>query len=326
MCAVVAAGYQRQWDASAALTAPPAWAWLAIGLFLTVVGFTRNRKRRSLLVLAAWLGFAAFYVPEVHSLARLAIPPRDEFFERERSAGRAVRVVSLNCSTGDRRTVREVIACGPDVVLLQESPSREVLEELAFDLFGGEGRVLWTADVSLVARGRLDLRGPDEPAHFMQATLEIPSGRQMEIVSLRLAPPVVDYALWSGECWTAHRRIREEHRREVAEVVLGLGEVPRDRSIIVGGDCNAGADDGAVRQLRSRLRDSFGVAGRGWGNTVLNHLPVSRFDQIWVSDDCDVVTCRSARSEHSDHRLVICDVVLPTRATRAESTTGPSRR
>ncbi len=279
-----------------------------------------------MLVLVVWLGFAVFYVPEVRSLARLVIPPRDEFFERERSAGRAVRVVSLNCSTGDRRTVREVIACGPDVVLLQESPSREVLEELASDLFGGEGSVLWTADVSLVARGRLRLHGPDEPSHFIQGTLELSSGRQIEIVSLRLTPPVVDYALWSGECWTAHRRIREQHRREVAEVVLGLDDVPRDRPIIVGGDCNAGADDGALRQLRSRLRDSFEAAGRGWGNTVLNNIPVLRFDQIWVSQECDVVTCRAARSQHSDHRLVICDVVLPTRATRDESTTGPSRR
>ncbi|MEN6581066.1 MAG: hypothetical protein ABFD54_01285 [Armatimonadota bacterium] len=48
---------------------------------------------------------------------------------------------------------------------------------------------------------------------------------------------------------------------------------------------------------------------RGWGNTVLNDFPVQRIDQVWLSDGLRAISVRAHKTRHSDHRLVVCDVM-----------------
>ena len=76
---------------------------------------------------------------------------------------------------------------------------------------------------------------------------------------------------------------------------------------MIGGDCNAPAGDGALCAWSPRLHDAFSGAGRGWGATVLNALPVLRFDQLWCSEQLQPIAVWSVKTQHSDHRLVVGD-------------------
>ena len=80
--------------------------------------------------------------------------------------------------------------------------------------------------------------------------------------------------------------------------------------IIMGGDCNAPGGDAALRVLRPVLRDAFFDDGRGWGNTHSSELPILRIDQIWVSKQFQVAAIVARRTLNSDHRIVICDLML----------------
>ena len=90
----------------------------------------------------------------------------------------------------------------------------------------------------------------------------------------------------------------------------GLG-AERKVIVILGGDFNVPQGDQSTTQLRDFASDTFGVAGRGWGNTVLNTIPVLRFDQIWASGHFRPIATWAVCSEHSDHRMVVSDMVLP---------------
>ena len=63
-----------------------------------------------------------------------------------------------------------------------------------------------------------------------------------------------------------------------------------------------------ARQQGKGIRVIYG--GRGWCNTIVNEIPFARIDQIWVSDDFQVHSLRVVKTMHSDHRMVICDLIV----------------
>src|SRR6185369_1839749 len=101
-----------------------------------------------------------------------------------------------------------------------------------------------------------------------------------------------------------------KHRAEATAISNGLSSVPKERPILMGGDCNAPSGDGALHVWFARLHDAFDVAGLGWGATVLNGLPVLRFDQLWCSDNLEAIAVWSVKTQYSDHRLVVGDFEL----------------
>ena len=78
----------------------------------------------------------------------------------------------------------------------------------------------------------------------------------------------------------------------------------------MGGDFNAPAGDAIFELLYPNLRDAFGEAGVGWGNTITNDYPFLRIDQVWVSHHFQVQRVISRKTAFSDHRMVICDLQL----------------
>lgn len=89
-----------------------------------------------------------------------------------------------------------------------------------------------------------------------------------------------------------------------------IQQIDLNTPLIVGGDFNTPPGDSLFRKLRPRLRDSFPEGGIGLGNTIINDIPLSRIDQLWVSRHFRIHSVLVRRTEHSDHRLVICDVSL----------------
>jgi len=259
----------------------------------------------ALALAALWLCYLLVFGQEPRSLARALWAPSSE-----KAGGYAIRVISLNCAGGDASAAAEVAPYHPDILLLQEAPPAEKADEMGREWFGAEAVMISGWDTAILARGEL-ITGPARSAsHFTWARIRLPSGSEIVLVSVRLSPPSLRFDLWSSECWREQARVRHVHRTEMADVALALRDAARGVPVVVGGDFNAPGGDGIFRSLGPRMSDAFREAGRGWGNTVSNECPVLRFDQVWVSKDVPVVNVVARKTQHSDHRMVICDLEL----------------
>ena len=323
LCLCLTLCYWLRPDHFAAFTILPAWCWPLLGLLLTAFGWERQLRRKVVTVAVMWFLFLLSFSDEPRSLLRSLLPPAtgDE--------SRRLRVVSLNCSGGDPAAAAEVIGWQPDVVLLQESPSRADVEQLARKLFGEDGGVLWGVDGSIIARGKFTPR-PLPPAlrnYFVQTHVRLPQGKEIELFSLRLMTPPFRLDFWSPSCWQAYRQNRRLQRRQMDAIRQQLNAVPKERAIIIGGDFNAPQGDAIFSALRPRLRDSFSRAGRGWGNTIINDFPALRIDQIWASEALQPHNVIARRTKNSDHRAVVADFLWRTHRVRSTgSNYKPVRR
>jgi endonuclease/exonuclease/phosphatase (EEP) superfamily protein YafD len=287
-------------DAFAAVTAIPPWCWLLACAGLGSLGFVGAARWERIVAGVLLLSFLICSVEQSRSLSRSAWY---SLFTRRDSH---LRVVTINCDGGSRQAADEAARFEPDIVLLQESPNEQALHDMAQAMFGSAAGVVWSPDCSIVARGQLRPTNVKEKK-FVQATLTLVDGRTIEIVCLRLSPPIVRYDLWAPTCWTDHAEIRRKHRAEATAIANALSSVPNERPILIGGDCNAPSGDGALHVWFWRLHDAFSAAGLGWGSTVLNGIPVLRFDQLWCSDNLEAIAMWSVKAQYSDHRLVVGD-------------------
>lgn len=80
-------------------------------------------------------------------------------------------------------------------------------------------------------------------------------------------------------------------------------------SLIIAGDFNAPQGDRIFSHISGYLYDTFKEQGRGVGNTILNDIPVLRIDQIWVSRNFRTLQSFTVKSDISDHRMVVSDIV-----------------
>ncbi len=308
LLALVGLCYLVRFDACAAVTVFPAWTWLIPGAPLVLPELWRGRRRVAVGVLGLWCLFAVGFADAPLSLAR-GLWTRGNVPD-----GRRVRVVTLNCATS-AKAVAEVARFRPDIVLLQESPGQERLRELAAQLFGEEGGLVRGPDASILARGRLrpiDLRA-GRRGDCVGARVQLPSGDEVAVVSLRLLPAPVRADLWSRACWKEYAENRRARRRELRAIVAEIEALPPSLPLIVGGDFNAAPNDPVFRLLRPRLADAFRRAGVGWGNTIANDWPVLRIDQVWASRRFVPHGALAVRTRHSDHRMVVCDLELSER-------------
>lgn len=310
LCVGVWLCYWRQPDWLAPVTLVPAGFWLVPGLALAALGYNAFPRRWSVAAVALWVAYAVVMVEESHSLARSVVRPAAADWNAARNGGRALRVVSLNCGTGNPRVIEDLAGWQPDIVLLQESPGREQLDQIARQLFGAEGGVLWSSDASIIAGGQVRPRSVRRGLHFVQAEVELPTGLRAEVISLRLSPPVFRLDFWKRGFWSDHHDNRVRHRRQIQAIMRRIASVAPSTPLIVGGDFNAPPRDGALVPMRKRLRDTFRRAGRGWGNTGTNSLPLFRVDQVWASPHFRAMAVSSRKTLHSDHRLVVCELVL----------------
>jgi hypothetical protein len=298
-------------DSFAAVTFWPAWAWLLIGLFLAIMGGRHVKKWVFTTIILMWLGYMFVFVEETRSLIRY------QFFSRPgattiKQQEKALRIVSLNCAGGNLEAAAEVKLYEPDIVLLQESPTRKEVEVLGSELFGNDGGIAWGSNTSIIARGPIQLipLGLLEGMLMTQARVHLTSGVGIEVICVRLTPPSIRLNLFSPACWKEHAENRRSHREQIKRIMDRIQLIPNTVPLIVGGDFNVPANDGALSMLKLRLRDSFREGGIGWGNTALNSVPLFRLDQVWISRQFHGVTVVSRKTNHSDHRIVICDVLL----------------
>lgn len=311
LAAFVAWSYYSRADAFAAVTVFPIWAWLIPGGLLAVLGWRGSPRRLKAAGVLAWAAVAMIFADQPLAVVHRKTPSATA--ESEQRSAPSLRVISLNCNGGNLAAVRELAAYKPDLLLLQESPSRSRLEEAARELFGEQGSVVWSADASILARGQLTERPlpPNIAARAVWARLELARGGELEVISLRLEPGLVRCDLWSPECWIAQTANRQTRRKQLTDVLDTIGADFSHRSLVIGGDFNAPPGDAIFGSLAPSAHDAFGEAGRGWGNTIVNQFPVLRIDQIWIGDEIRAADAHAIAIHHSDHRAVVCDLLLP---------------
>lgn len=297
-------------DSSAAVLVLPRWLWVAPGLALAAIGWTRARKRLAGIAVLLWIFYALLSVQEFRSLIRLN--PQSE---AARHGGTSLRVISLNCNGGNEKAAAEVADYHPDLVFFEESPLRPVVRDMATKLLRPEAESLTGSDVSIVARGKITplIVENSESAPFAHARVQFPSGIVAEVFAIRLQPYNIRADLWSLECWREQCRIRKVQRSQFQWIERELEKIPSDVPVIFGGDFNLPAGDKLFRILSPRFRDTFRNAGRGWGNTLDNDLPILRIDQIWCDDHFHTISTEARRTVNSDHRMVVCDLLCNQR-------------
>jgi Metal-dependent hydrolase len=310
LLAVCAAVYAARPDWAAAITVFPVWIWTAPGLLLLlpqVAGRKRQGQRKSAGCIALlWLLYVGIVAEEPRTLLRSLLPAH------QAATGVKLRVISLNCAGGDPQAAEEVAAYRPDVVLLQEAPPTARMPEVAAKLFGNGAGWIDTMDAAIVVRGSIEaLPVPkDVRGSLVYGRAHLAGGPTLDLASLRLMPALFRMDLWSSDCWRAQAENRRIRRAMLREMATALKARPAGASLIVAGDFNAPQGDAVFGELFPGLHGAFDEAGVGWGNTITNELPVLRIDQLWVSSD---VVCQRAvaqRTIHSDHRMVVCDLII----------------
>jgi vancomycin resistance protein VanJ len=299
--------FAGRWDAVAVITLPPFWAWAIPGVLLVAVAWRNRGGWQQRVLLALWIGASLLCSDDL--LGLLLTPLRRPARLAKDLPGSRVRLVSLNCAS-QPKAPEETWIWRPDIVLLQESPSSNDVVRICQEWFGREGNFLYGLDCSIITRGQIKVMASPRSLRFNWGQVTLPGGLVLDVVSLRLLPPDIRMDLWSPECWTMHRHGREIRRVQLQELVNVLQPVSVRRPMIVGGDFNAPAGDAIFRLLRGPMKECFREAGRGWGNTGINTCPVSRPDQIWINHTSVTLQAWASKTENSDHRMVICDVVL----------------
>lgn len=298
-------------DRFAVITIYPAWTYGIFGLLLAALGASRRAKLRAGVPFLLWLVFLIVFVDQFGALVSFRRWPSRQW-QTAHEQGRAIRVISLNCGGGSAQAAAEAFSYGPDVILFQESPPEQALEKLVQDVAGPAWSVACGADTSIAANGRTSMVSlpPAISSFATRALVTTPQGIEVEVTSLRLLPPVLCLNLLSPDCWRTQTANRQSRREQVAALLRELDGSGSDLPNIVGGDFNAPAGDGSLQPLRARFRDAHSEAGRGWGNTATNDAPLLRVDQVWVDHAWEPASVVARKTQHSDHRMVICDLVL----------------
>ena len=323
----VLACYSLQPDYCAVLTIWPPWIWLLPGLGMLILGWMRVARRPAVVLLLLWLGFAGLFSEEPRSLIRSFSKPKTQEWQLARLKGQALRVISFNCVSKEG-IAAEVAKYQPDIVLLQESPKKKETEALARQLFGAEGSYLWSHDESIIVHGSIMAVPPESPGDFVHGDAVLISGQEVEIVNTHIYSRIYNFKFWTKEAWRDQALTRQKQMEQAQKVAARLKTVQTGRPLILGGDFNAPHGDKVFGLFRGRLTDAFNKAGVGWGNTFSNHHPLVRIDQLWLDDHFRPLSVRAQRSERSDHRMVICDLIIkePGRQLTTSLPTGRTKR
>ena len=294
-----------QFDSLAAVTLVPPWCWLVPALLTTWFSFRLDSRIVLWAGLVFWGIFVALFVEEASSLLRFG-QQSAVLTAAEKPA--TIRVVTLNCNVGNPNAANEVVRFMPDIILFQESPSDRHLAELSNENQPAKCAYVWGGDTSILVNGSLEAIHIDKSSHFSHALATLKNGRQVDVVSLRLCPPVFRVDFWSSEFWNDHRQRRRQRRQQLSEIRAHLDMNQKTDYLVIGGDFNAAGNDGSFVPAMNGLQDSFLTAGTGWGNTGTNDIPIFRVDQIWSTRNLECEIVKAYKTIHSDHRFVICDL------------------
>jgi endonuclease/exonuclease/phosphatase (EEP) superfamily protein YafD len=304
-------------DLLAAYTVLPIWLWGGIGIILSSLAFYLARSAFPLLITALWAGTVLLGADEASALANLGTEAPAPGVAAPFEGRQPIRVITLNVAQfkfGD--PAEDLAAWEPDIVLLQEVRPHQA-KAIADRLYQGSGDFRCHALNGVVTRWKITRATPNPDPKFRfynyNVTVETPDRGSIEIVNLHLSEAATNLRLWQASCWRDHRNRRRQRQEEAAgalKILKRTAAFPGEQPVILGGDFNAPPSDPIQRKLRRDFTDTFTEVGTGWGNTYQRRIPVVRIDQIHASQHFQPVRCRAITTRHSDHRMVVADLIL----------------
>ncbi len=276
---------------------------------------------------ATWLGVLGLALvltttwPELRPLWRrpdaLSRARHDELRERPAPPTLALRVVTWNVSA---TTPLEVLApLAPDLVLFTECGSLEPAAR--HPAFASHQRV-FGLDPCALSRFPARSLASERVGAWQEPLLlrvEPPAGPSFLAVGVRLTLPAPVVALAAFEGWNA---LVTGHRERILQYERLASLIERTRAreghlpVVLAGDFNVPGGMRSLSPLGRSLRDVWFEAGVGWGGTMTESWPVSRIDQVWVSQEISAVEAAVYRGAPSDHRLVMADLLIDSRPPR----------
>jgi endonuclease/exonuclease/phosphatase (EEP) superfamily protein YafD len=312
---VICACYLRRWDKLAAITVFPFWAWGLAGGGMALVAWLAGRRKLAAAAAWLWLGTIVVGSDETRPLLRFGAQKPEPGAPAPVDGRVPLRLVTLNCRAGmwHPETLRDIEPWQPDIVLLQEAPAPLELQKFTARLYGN-GRGSWAGGINcgLVARGQLLNTLTVYQPYSILATVEIAPKKLLEVGCVHLQGAETNVKLWTRNAFRSHYYNRQSRRSELIRL-MGLRRfISRQHPAIIGGDFNAPAGDAVFDLLKqSEFRDVFAEAGSGWPDTYPNSAPMLRIDHLWVNAAVTPVRAAAVSTKHSDHRMVVCDFLVP---------------
>lgn len=314
--------FSRQPDRFAAFTVVPIWLWGGFGLALSSGVFYFLRTPPSLVMTGVWAVTLLVGADEARVLVNMGksppLPGKPELHEGQP----VIRVITLNCALFryGKHTAglpAEVASWRPDIVLLQEAHPHQV-RQVANALFGGRADYRAHLTNGIVTRWKIqrEIR-KSGPERSQQVTVRLPDGAEIEVVNVHLSSAATNLRLWRRAAWAEHRQNRIDRHQELAltrQILQQTTSYP-DHPTLFGGDFNAPAPDIVHRQLKPDLTDTFAAAGTGWGNTFQRRFAILRIDHLYSSHHFTPVRCRAITTRHSDHRMLVTDLLTKNLAS-----------
>jgi hypothetical protein len=306
--------YWNRWDEWVAITLVPMWAWAAFGTFLSGIVWPTCKSRFALFTFGLWLITGLALSDETAGLLREfrgALTDGNPALSLTENAPGAerLRVATVNCAEGMIEATANLEKMKPDLILLQEAPESQLLEDLAVRIYGTDAGSVRTQQCAIIGRGRLSIAYDDPATGSLVATFERAGGGEtIDVINLHLPKAMVRTDLWRPSSWAELSERRRSNRRLLRSLVEALPQRIGAESQIAGGSFGSPPSDDIFRLLRNvGMTDSFRQSGYGWGNTYPSSMPMLRVDQIWASARFQPVRSETFSSPHSDHRHVVTD-------------------
>lgn len=96
-----------------------------------------------------------------------------------------------------------------------------------------------------------------------------------------------------------------------AQVAAVLDALPAEGPVLLAGDFNAEPHAAELATIHARLTDCWPLVGRGRSATFPSHRPRRRLDYVFASPELRPVRATVLRSDASDHRPLVVDIMLP---------------
>jgi endonuclease/exonuclease/phosphatase (EEP) superfamily protein YafD len=312
---VVCACYLRRWDKAAAITVYPFWAWTLTGIVLSAVAWIITRRRLPAVLTAVWTVTMFAGADEVRPLLRFGkekpLPGRPAPMA---SGTVPLRIITLNCRAGmwNPQVLEELVPWAPDVVFLQEAPTRAELQKFTARLFPSPpGDFQGGNNCAILSRTQIFAPVSGYQPFSILGFIEPRPGKRIELACAHLAGAETSMRLWSRDAWRMHYYNRQRRMSELDAFLSVQQLFSGNYPIIVGGDFNAPAGDAVFGLLQRRgFTDAFAEAGSGWPDTYPNAAPVLRIDHLWMKD-LTPVRATTVKTQRSDHRMIVCDFLLP---------------
>jgi len=286
----------------------PFWFWSVPGAALGLLGLSRQTWRWNVATVVLWALNTCWIAEEPRSVLRACLGPQTA----SRAQPGFLRVVTLNCAGGRTEPVVDALAQDPDILFLQEMPGRNQLARLLESRPGWE--LATGMDAAIAALGEVQEQPLTRDESLFMCVVRVVPARlrpptEIAALSTRLFLPQLRFDLWRPSVWRGAAQVRALRAEQVTYLTTHVAAAAR-APVILGGDFNTPAGDSLLRPLRPHLRDAFSEAGSGWPNTITDEHPMSRVDQVWVSDQFQVLGGRVVYTQHSDHRMVVMDLAL----------------